>query len=195
MRRLRSSKDLQLFADIQARGGLIQQQQPGVLGQGPGDHHPLALPAGDLGNQPLLQVVGGGVAHGFQGPQQVVVRQGLQPLAVGIAPHEDDLQAGEGKTHLAGLKHHRPQLGPAAAAQALQRAAPHQEAPAPGRQQAGEGVNQSGFAAAVGAQEAHEFSGAHLEIEAAQDRSLAITHAEFFYLNHHIPLACRDFSR
>ena len=75
-------EDLQLLAHVQRRGGLIQEQDFRVLGQGPGDHHPLAFPPGDLGDRPFLEVRRGGPAHGLQGPDQVRVRQGPQAAPV-----------------------------------------------------------------------------------------------------------------
>src|SRR6056297_3550340 len=45
---LDKAPDTDLIAEIKAGGGLIQKQQPGFLGQGPGNQNELALSAGQL---------------------------------------------------------------------------------------------------------------------------------------------------
>ncbi len=56
-------------------------------------------------------------------------------------------------------------------------------------------MQQGGFAAAVGTQDAHEFPGLNLEIQVRQDRPVLITQIEVLYPDHHIPLDRRDLSR
>ena len=86
-------------------------------------------------------------------------------------------------------------LGPQAAVQAAQPAVPDRDSAALGGQQTGEGVQQGGFAAAVGSQDAHELPGLNLEIQVRQDRPVFITQMEVLYSDHHIPLERRDLSR
>ena len=48
--------DLELVGDVEERGRLVEQQQVGLLREGHGQPHPLALPAGELGDEPVAQV-------------------------------------------------------------------------------------------------------------------------------------------
>ena len=48
---LEQGQNLRLNGDIQRRGRLVGDQQVGIVGQGHGDHHPLALAAGQLMRQ------------------------------------------------------------------------------------------------------------------------------------------------
>ena len=55
-------EDLGLHGDVEARGGLVGQQEPGGAGQRDGDHDPLAHAAGELGRVGLVALDGGGDA-------------------------------------------------------------------------------------------------------------------------------------
>ncbi len=54
---LQQLQDLRLDGDVERGGGLVGDQQVGLVGERHGDHHPLALAAGELvrkGVEPLL---------------------------------------------------------------------------------------------------------------------------------------------
>src|SRR5699024_3128481 len=53
-------EDLELVGDVEIGGGFVQQQHLRLLGERHRDPHPLALPAGELLEQPVLQRVGAG---------------------------------------------------------------------------------------------------------------------------------------
>ncbi len=63
---LEQLQDLQLHGDVECRGRFVGDQQFRLIGQGHGDHHPLALAAGQLVGQRLEAFVGLGDAHQFQ---------------------------------------------------------------------------------------------------------------------------------
>ena len=63
---LEQFQDLQLHGDIQRRGRLVGNQQLRLVGQGHGDHHPLALAAGQLMGQGLEAFVRFGDTHQLQ---------------------------------------------------------------------------------------------------------------------------------
>lgn len=50
------AEDLQLVADVEMVGGLVEQEQAALLGQGPGDENPLLLPAGQRGETAVGQM-------------------------------------------------------------------------------------------------------------------------------------------
>ncbi|MCY1418606.1 hypothetical protein D9M71_341690 [compost metagenome] len=50
---LEQFEDFQLHGDVEGSGRFVGNQQFGLVGQGHGDHHPLALPAGKLVGQGL----------------------------------------------------------------------------------------------------------------------------------------------
>src|SRR5690606_36891854 len=53
-------EDLELVGDVEIGGGLVQQQHLGALGEGHRDPYALALPAGELVAQAVLERVGAG---------------------------------------------------------------------------------------------------------------------------------------
>ena len=63
---LEQQQDLALHRHVQRRGGLVGNQQFGLAGQGHGDHHPLALAAGQLMGVGLEPFLGFLDAHQFQ---------------------------------------------------------------------------------------------------------------------------------
>ena len=80
-------EDLRLDGDVEGRGGLVGDQEVGLVGQGHGDHHALALPSRELvriGAKALLRF---GQSHQ---PQQLQgARAGRRPAQVLV--HEQDL--------------------------------------------------------------------------------------------------------
>ena len=56
-------------------------------------------------------------------------------------------------------------------------------------------MEQGGFAAAVGTQDAQKFPPVHLEIQAREDRAVLVAQIQRLYPDHHIPRERRDLSR
>ncbi len=59
-------ENLQLHRHVEGRGRLVGDQQLGLVGQRHGDHHPLALAAGQFVGQSLEAFVRFGNAHQFE---------------------------------------------------------------------------------------------------------------------------------
>ena len=57
------SQDLRLHRHVQARGGLVGDQQLGGAGKGESDQHPLAYAAGELMGKPIILVARVGQPH------------------------------------------------------------------------------------------------------------------------------------
>ena len=71
---------------VQGRGGLVAEQHPGLAGQGPGDGHPLLLPAGELHR------IGAGLVRQLHQLQQLQgAPAGLRPLHAGQLQGEADV--------------------------------------------------------------------------------------------------------
>ena len=68
LERLQQLQDLRLDGDVERGGGLVRDQQLGVVGERGRDHHPLALPARELvriGGEPFLGLGEAGAAQKF----------------------------------------------------------------------------------------------------------------------------------
>ena len=77
-------QDLQLVADVEVGGGLVQQEQAAPLGQGAGEQDALFLPAGQGGEDPFC---GAGQADALQRPRaQLLVGRGVG--LYGVRPME-----------------------------------------------------------------------------------------------------------
>ena len=63
---LEQLEDLQLHGDVQSGGRFIGNQQLRLVGQGHGNHHPLALATGQLMGQGLETLVRFGNTHQLQ---------------------------------------------------------------------------------------------------------------------------------
>ncbi len=90
---------------VQRAGGLVAQQQLGVLGQGPGDGHPLLLAAGQLGGevpQPVAQ------AHVLQHVP------GIQGMVADLGGQLHVLQGGEVLHQVVELEHEADVVPPVA---------------------------------------------------------------------------------
>ena len=97
----------QLILDVQVVGGLVQDQAGGLLGQGPGQDHPLLLPTRKGGKDPLFKP---GQPHGRQRLRRdLPVLEGipLQGLLVRGAAQPHHLLYGKVKGIGVVLGHHR----------------------------------------------------------------------------------------
>jgi len=98
--------DLHLMIDVQVGSGLIEQDDLGFLGQGPGDQDPLPLPLAQLPKSPLSQTGHIREGHGLMGHIQVLLLFPAEAGQVRRPSHEDDLPHSERKRNLHGLRHH-----------------------------------------------------------------------------------------
>ena len=64
--RLEHLEDLRLDGDVEGRGRLVGDDDVGVVGDGHGDHHPLAHAAGELVREPPGSLLGVGDADEFE---------------------------------------------------------------------------------------------------------------------------------
>ena len=138
---LHQLQNLSLHGDVQGRGGLVGDHQPRPAGDGHGDHHPLAHPAGQLVGVAVQHHVRGGDAQllqqfpaapaGLGTPHPLVEHQGLRQL-VG-----DGVDGVEGGHRL--LENHRDLVAPDFPQHAFLRAQqfPASEADAPAGMEAG----------------------------------------------------------
>ena len=69
---LEQFQNLQLYGDVEGGGRLVGDQQLRLVGQGHGDHYPLALAAGQLVGQCLEAFVRFGDTHQFQQLQRAL---------------------------------------------------------------------------------------------------------------------------
>ena len=102
---------LGLVAQVEVRRRLVEDQQPGLLGQGPGQHHPLALaPAQPVQERPA-QVEHADRLHGPAGRRPILVA--LEEAARGPweAAHEHQLLDRVREAVRDVLRHHRDLAG------------------------------------------------------------------------------------
>ena len=129
---LQQGQDGQGGGGVQGRGGLVAQQHLGAGGQGPGDGHPLLLPAGELGGVgpgPVSQAhqvqqflgpfpgLGALGADELQGEADVVQGGALHEQVKALEDHADALPGpvevfGGELGHLLPVHHHGAGRGP-----------------------------------------------------------------------------------
>jgi len=144
---------LQLGADVQMQRGFVHQEDPGGLGERPGNHHPLPLapahgvdvPAGEVGQTDLLD--------GFVDYPRILPALALHGPLEGHTAHGDDLAGGEGEPYLIGLGDHGDGLGDVALGEGVEVGAVEHDAPAHGREVLVEVLQEGGLAAAVGTED------------------------------------------
>ena len=175
-------EQLVLVLEIEGRGGLVEQQQPRLLGIGqpsrrrllpdlgqyPGELHPLALPAGEAGVEATRQVLDPGMGHG--GPHYLVAAAG--GLAVGQPPHGHHLLAQEGEAQGRALGQHPDPVGQGVAGPALPLAAEQGNAAFIG-QLAGQALEQRALARPVRAEQGSQAAPMQVEIQVVQDEAIA----------------------
>ena len=87
-----------LFAHIKMRGRLIQEQNRGSLGKGPGDQGELPFSSAEAGAGPLGQMKDAHGLHGLVGHRIVVFGRGREAAQVGSPAHDHNVsdEKGEG---------------------------------------------------------------------------------------------------
>ena len=163
---------------VQAVGGFVQQQHLGVGQGGLGQAHPLAVTFGqgadDLARHASQRVVGHGLVH------RMPPRRAAQAFGSG---HKVEIVS-----HPQGVVQRRFFRQVADVPACRQRARTHRLAAHPhrtgvGRQKTGNQPQRSGFAAAIGAQQADDLTRLHLEADALQHGLCAIPFAHIDKFN------------
>ena len=92
-----------LVAEVQGGGGLIHQQQPGLLGQSPGRQYKLLLSTGQLREAPVGVVCDPQLLQGLHGDGPLPAARRGEKAQPAVGAHEHQLQRRVGKDHMAGL--------------------------------------------------------------------------------------------
>src|SRR5215831_4365181 len=149
-------QDLDLVADVEVAGRLVQDQVVGALGQGPGDQHPLLLAAGQGVEPALGQVLAADALDGLLGDRPVgVVVPVKGPLVRGSADH-DQFRDGEVEFEGEFLRDHGDPPGRVAGPQRQQVVPVHEHLPGGWPVGAVDGLQDGGLPAAVGPQQSGE---------------------------------------
>ncbi len=169
---------LQPGGQVEERGGLVEQQDGGLLGERPRDHEALALAVAELRHRTAGQVPGTG---GVQGPLDrapVGVVEPAEPSGVRGASEGDEVVAeqlpggdpvGEDDGQLRG-ELARGEVGDGPPAQL--------DASGEPRLGAGEGAHEGGLADAVRADEAGQLPCAQGDVDAGEHGAAPVAHAE-----------------
>ncbi len=145
--------DLDLVRDVQVGGGLVEQQGRGVLGEGEGDPHALALAAGELVDGAVDELGGAGGPERL-GDDHVLVRvAAAAELPVRVASAPDQVPDGDALGGDRGLRQDAEPARHLAGGQAVDVGAFEEDRPGGQRQQSGDGLEEGGLAAGVGADE------------------------------------------
>ncbi len=147
-----------LCRDIEAGGGLVQQQDLRLLRQGPGDKYPLLLTSRELPQSGVAMAVHRHVRERSHGDLAVLPAGTREQPQGPIAAHHHRFEDGNGKIPV----HHPllwqvPDLRAMMAAQLITGTIKNMEMPFERRNQAQHRTAQRGFARSVGADDADEF--------------------------------------
>ena len=82
--------DPHLVADVQVARRFVEEDRPGLLDERPGDHHPLALPAGEFADVTEREIPE--VEGVERGNHLLLVGSVHRPVQVGPPPHQDGLE-------------------------------------------------------------------------------------------------------
>ncbi len=108
---VRQLHDLQLVRQVEVGGDLVEQDDGGLLGDGAGDQHPLALAAGQGVQGAVGELLDLGLAQGLAHDVDVVRSRRLEADHVRVAAHGHQLLDGEGIFDLGVLGDQGDQLG------------------------------------------------------------------------------------
>ena len=173
-------QQLDLMADIQIGGRLVQDDDLGLLADGPGQHDPLALAVAEGGEVPLLQLQGVDPLQGLTDDALVGLGQFAQGVGVGIAAHRHHFAAGhQFRTDPVG-KHHRHLPGhlPGRPGVYLPPADVHHAAQL--GQMAGDGLEDGGLPRPVGADQREDRPLFDLDADVVYEHLPVIAHGQIF---------------
>jgi hypothetical protein len=162
-----------LAGRVDAGRGLVQHQQVGASGQGPGDQGALLLAAGEGADR---------VADPVQ--QTHVGQRRADGLAVGRSGRAEDAPAGQparrhdlahgGGDAAAGAHPLRDVADPGPLPELALRGAEEGDLAGLGRHQAQDGADQGRLARAVGAQDRHDLAGRHVQVDVLEHGPAAV---------------------
>jgi hypothetical protein len=157
------------MAKVERGHGFVQEQEAGFAAYGACEHDQLALAARKGGDRPVPEME---QANSFErgGRERVIARRiDDQARAVGVAPKEDHLLDGEGKVDPGVLGNVADDARPLAAGDTVDRPTFEEHVAATRAQQPGEQPDQGRLPGAIRPDEADEFTGQHLEVNAFDD--------------------------
>ena len=167
---------LDLVAQVERGGGLVEQQHAGVLAESAGDEGALRLPARELGHR-LLGDVAESHPHDRVLDLHAVLRPRGEAEVRGAAQHHR-LAHGEVEGGVPGLRHVADDLRQLAATERRGALALDRDGAGPRPVHPGDRLDESGLARAVGAQQGAERAGHHLEGDLVEDRAGAVGEGE-----------------
>ena len=171
-------EDLQAVVDVEIRGGLVEQQYLGPLGQGPGHCHPLFFAAGQAGHRPLGQLLDAGGGERLVDQGQVGGGGRCEAVQVRVQPHLHHLAHGVAEADHEVLGHQGQPPGQLLFRPAVQGPAAKGHPAGMRLEQAAEQVEQGGLAAAVGAEDAVAAARHQLQADALQHHALAVAEVQ-----------------
>ena len=175
-------QQLQLVADVQEGGGLVQHNHLRLLAQGPGQQHPLPLAIADLDKIQRGQFLPVDQSQGLPDFFPVCLCQQTQPPGVGVAAHGHHIPAGH-QLRAHPLRHQDGQLlGPLQGGQF--RLAVQKHRPLDGSELANDGFQDGGLPRAVGPDEGHDLPRHEVEADIFKQGLSVVAHRQIFCFNH-----------
>ena len=157
-----------LGADVEVVGGLVHEQQAGLLGEGARDEHALLLPAGEQPELAPREGQGAGAVQGLGRDPLVLLRGRAEGAGMGDPAQQHDVRRGE--RHLPGelLGHHRDPSGAFPAGELAQVTALEAHLARIGHEGAVQDPQRGGLAAAVRSHQAEDLARAHGHVHAVE---------------------------
>ena len=175
---LQNVQKLQLSAQVQEGGGLVQDQDFRLLTDGPGQQHPLPLAIADLIEGGVPQFQGADPLQGRPHRRPVPRAEDPQPPGIGIAAGGGHLPAGHPIRLCPAGHHHRQAPGDLPLAQPDDVPAQQADLPAQQAQLPDQAVQNRGFARAVWPDEGQDLPRMHLETDLPEQRASVIPHRQ-----------------
>ena len=162
-------RHLQLVAEVERRGRLVEQQQRGRLRQRRGNHDALLLAAAQLVKRAIGQVRRAGGGQRLARNADVVGPFDGEHAEVRVAAHQHDLDRGVLEGEFGFLRHDRDAPRHVAARQAIERLVAEQDAAGRRPPRAAQQAQQRGLAGAVRAENADERAFGQADADAVDD--------------------------
>ena len=173
---------LDLVAQVEVVGGLVQQHDRRVLGEAGGEPDPLHLAAGELPGGTVGEVADAGQAHGVVDRGAVGVVEAGEAAPVRVAAEGDHVADGEPLRGGAGLGEQRQRPCELLRAEQIDAALPRRAGEADAallpRVEAGQRTQHRGFPAPVGAQQRRDPPGLQREGDLVDDALRAVAQRE-----------------
>src|SRR6185503_720396 len=167
-----------LVRRVKVRGGLVEQQHAGLLGQRHREHGALALAARDAVDATIGQLRGTDVFQSTRDRARVVRAESPERPEARCPAERDDLADRERKERLEDLRHDRDMSCDGAAVQRRDVDAVDRHAARRRSQQTAQDAQQRGLARAVRTHERDELAGARDEVHAAKHLAILVARAD-----------------